>query len=84
MADPDPAVRVPGRQCLRQSELDLKLDWASTKSLTPTPSSMEHLLLIHTKEAFSLQGLLITYNKVKTLFMGTEWWSSLPASTTLC
>ena len=45
---------------------------------------MEHLLLIHTKEAFSLQRLLITYNKVKTLFMGTELWSSLPASTTLC
>ena len=74
-------------QCLRQSELNvlnLKLDWASSKSLTSTPSSLEHLLLINSKETFSTSCLLIAFNKVKTLFMGIKLWSSLHASTTLC
>ena len=74
-------------QCLRQSKLNvlnLKLDWASSKSLTSTPSSLERLLLTKSKEAFSLRCLRITHNKVKTLSMGIKLWGSLHASTTLC
>ena len=62
-------------QCLRQSELNvltLRLDWASPKTLTTTPSSLEYLLLTSIKEDLRLLGHLLTFNKFKTLFMGSN------------
>ena len=61
-----------------------KLDWASPKTLTPTPSSQEYLLLTNSKEAFSLLCLLITCIRTKTLLTGIYLRSSPRASTTLC
>ena len=52
----------------------LKLDWASGKSLTTTLSSPEYLLLTSIKEDLCLRGHLLTFNKFKTLFMGSETW----------
>ena len=54
-----------------------KLDWASVKSLTTTPSREEFhqlcLLLTHTKKDLCQLSLLLT-NKFKTLFMGSKTW----------
>ena len=50
----------------------LKLDWASGKSLTTTLSSLEYLLLTSTKESLCLLSHLLTFNKFKTLFMGSN------------
>ena len=53
-----------------------KLDWASVKSLTTTPSREEFhqlcLLLNHIKEDLGLLRRLLTVNKFNTLIMGSE------------
>ena len=54
--------------CLQLS--NLKLDWASGKSLTTTPSSREYLLLTSIKEDLCQLGLLLTISKFKTPIMG--------------
>ena len=50
--------------------LRAKLDWASGKSLTTTPSSLEYLLLTSIKEDLCQLGLLLTISKFKTLITG--------------
>ena len=62
-------------QCLQQNGLEatnFKLDWASGKSLTTTPSSLEYLLLTSIKEDLCLLSHLLTFNQFKTLFMGSK------------
>ena len=50
--------------------LRAKLDWASGKSLTTTPSSLEYLLLTSIKEDLCLLSHLLALIKLKPPIMG--------------